>query len=339
VRRWPFAGLVLLVVIGLLLAPFVVYGQSDLTTNLVSCWTLEEASGTRNDSVGSNHLTDNNTVGQAAGTVGNAGQFVAANLEYLSITDNASLSVGDIDFEFVGWVYLDSKTTDRAILGKWSGTEFEYVLQYNQPTDRFQFVVRKADNSGSVTASASTFGSPSTATWYFVDVYHDATNDVIAIAINNGSFNTTAITGGVKDGTATFRTGRQDGSTYWDGRIDEVVFWKRLISGADRTWLYNSGSGRSCAAIVATAATPTPTSSSTPTITPSPTYTPSPTLTPTRQFILATRPADPEIGTMVGFSYDLIEGLSLIFWIIPGLGVGAGVIFITMRLLKEKIQT
>lgn len=40
---------------------------ATLKTSLISYWNLDEASGTRNDSHGANHLTDNNTVTQAFG--------------------------------------------------------------------------------------------------------------------------------------------------------------------------------------------------------------------------------------------------------------------------------
>lgn len=40
---------------------------TDFKTSLVSYWNLVETSGTRNDSHGTNHLTDNNTVGHATG--------------------------------------------------------------------------------------------------------------------------------------------------------------------------------------------------------------------------------------------------------------------------------
>ena len=37
-----------------------------------------------------------------------AGQFTAANSEYLSHAHNSDLSTGDIDFTFAVWVYADS---------------------------------------------------------------------------------------------------------------------------------------------------------------------------------------------------------------------------------------
>src|SRR5262245_43908996 len=104
-----------------------------LTDNLVSFWELEEASGTRNDSHGTNHLTDNNTVGQGVGTVGNCGDFENGNSENLSITDNASLSGGDTDFTVQAWINLES-TVGAPIVAKF-GTDHtvnrEYLLYFN----------------------------------------------------------------------------------------------------------------------------------------------------------------------------------------------------------------
>src|SRR5690606_5066683 len=80
------------------------------TTGLVSWWTLGETSGTRYDSHGTNHLTDNNTVGSALGKLGGiSAQFVAANIESLSINDNASLSLNNTNFTIATWVKLSSK--------------------------------------------------------------------------------------------------------------------------------------------------------------------------------------------------------------------------------------
>ena len=73
---------------------------SSLLTGLVSWWNLDETSGTRADSVGSNHLTDVNTVGYAAGKIGNAASFVAANNETLS-TETALF---EDDFTLSMWV-------------------------------------------------------------------------------------------------------------------------------------------------------------------------------------------------------------------------------------------
>src|SRR5258708_7847472 len=58
--------------------------HAAITDNLVSFWKLDEASGTRTDSVGSNNLTSNNSVGQSVGKVSNAAHFTATSNQYLS---------------------------------------------------------------------------------------------------------------------------------------------------------------------------------------------------------------------------------------------------------------
>ena len=84
-------------------------------TDLKGLWHLDENSNgsaavTRKDSSGNgNDLTDNATVTSTQGKIGKAGQFTAANSEYLSITDNDSISVGNFDFTASAWVMLDSK--------------------------------------------------------------------------------------------------------------------------------------------------------------------------------------------------------------------------------------
>lgn len=56
---------------------------------IVSYWPLDEATGTRNDAIGTNHLTPVNTPASAAGLVGAAGQFTRTSSQYLSISDAA----------------------------------------------------------------------------------------------------------------------------------------------------------------------------------------------------------------------------------------------------------
>jgi hypothetical protein len=104
-----------------------------LLDNIVAFWELEEASGTRNDSASTNHLTDNNTVTQNTGKVGNCAEFNGAN-EYLSIADNAALSAGDTDFSFNVWVNPDVLAPgNNTVLSKTLATgasDEEYFLRY-----------------------------------------------------------------------------------------------------------------------------------------------------------------------------------------------------------------
>ena len=114
------------------------------------------------------------------------------------------------------------------------------------PVYRFVFAIRNTADTTLTVVQASTFGAPSTGTWYFLVVQHDATNNQIGISVNNGTTDTTATTGGVRDGAAPFRIGAFGNATsFFDGRIDAVMVWKRLLTAAEKAYLYDSGNGRS----------------------------------------------------------------------------------------------
>lgn len=218
---------------------------STLITNLSAYWTMEESSGTRLDSHHSNNLTDNNTVTQKAGIIGNAGEFKSASSEYLSVSDNADLSAGDIDFSAAFHVYFDSTTAAMTLFAKGTADTvagLEYRLNYETSSSRFVWLVSNGTTSKSVTANA--YGSAPSATWIHVYVWHDSVGDLIGIRINDTSQNTTADSGGSQDTTGEFRIGRSAaGGSYHNGRIDAFGFWRRILSSQEITAHYNGGSG------------------------------------------------------------------------------------------------
>ncbi len=216
---------------------------SPLLTSLISYWKMDEASGTRADSAGANTLTDNNTVTQAVGKIANAGQFAAVNSEYLSIADNASLSVGDIDFTWALWFMLDDIGVARALVGKYnngSTASIEYELRILS-TNVLRFFVGNGAASAASVNSTPTF---SAATWYFAVAWHDSVANTINVQIDNGAAASAAYSAGGYDGTFALNIGATAASTFHNGRIDEVGFWKRVLTTDERTSLYNAGAGR-----------------------------------------------------------------------------------------------
>lgn len=222
-------------------------GGSTLLTDIIAYWKLDEASGTRNDSVGSTNLSDNNTVTSATGKINNAGQFVAANSEYLEALDNAAMSVGAGSFTFTCWVNLASKATYQSIVSKANfSAPLEYHLIYHPAYDNFMWLL--ADSGGTITElRASTFGSPSTSTWYFLAAWYDSGSGLMKVSVNNGTVDT--VSGPTPfDGASRFRLGAYNYSAAsfpMDGMIDEVGFWKRTLTAGEITSLYNGSSGLS----------------------------------------------------------------------------------------------
>ena len=215
------------------------YVAPGMHDQLQAYWKLGEASGTRVDSHGLNNLTDNNTVTQAAGIQGNAAQCTRANGEYLSIADNAALSTGDIDFSIAGWGYLDSLGVRGTLAAKFDSVPKEwqlYVTAANVTT--FDVVDAGEAHTGRVTSSTL-----SASTWYFFVAWHDAAANTVNLQVNNGTLTSTSYTFGCNDSTSPFFIGQEE-NNYWDGRVDEVAFWKRVLTSDERSYLWNNGLGR-----------------------------------------------------------------------------------------------
>lgn len=222
-----------------------------LHDNLISYYQLNEASGDALDSHGSNNLTDTNTVGSAAGLVGNARDFELGNTERFTHTDNADFSVGDIAFTFAGWFKLESTAQFMGLLGKSTdSTNREYLLYFDPP------------NNNSLRASVTHDGSTNsniaiglslltTGVWYYGLFQHDPVNNTLRVIVNdNWSDVPASHSTGVFNGTGNFYLGSVHGAGTlldFDGLLDEWGYWKRLLTKSEITFLYNNGAGRAYA--------------------------------------------------------------------------------------------
>lgn len=219
----------------------------SLLTSLISYWPLDEASGDALDAHGSHDLTESGgTIGAASGIIGTARDFEEGDTEWFQIADNADLSTGNVDFTLCGWVNAEALSTNNTLASKFSttGNQREYSLGYNATFNVFRFTISTDGTSGGIVqCPATVFGAPSNATWYFVLAWHDATANTLNIQINNSTPESVSHSGGVFDGTSPFAIGARINTTgeYWDGLIQFVGFWKRVLTSDERTTLYNSG--------------------------------------------------------------------------------------------------
>lgn len=228
-----------------------------LSDNLVSYWSLDEASGSAIDAHSSNDLTDNNTVGSTTGVVDGARGFESDNAEYFSLASNSELQAGDIDFTWAFWVKFGTPAGSEAeyVLSKDDGaTDREYGFVWNGFTGQLYFEVFRS-NTGITAVWPG--GTPSADAWYFCVCWHDATANTVNLQIDYDT-PTSQATGGALDsaGAAAFEVGARtaSGPFYLDGTVDEIGFWKRVLTSDERTELYNSGNGRDYAYITAVAA-------------------------------------------------------------------------------------
>jgi hypothetical protein len=220
-----------------------------LSDSLVSYWELEETSGTRVDSHGSNDLTDNNTVGSAAGIQGNGADFERDNSEYLSITDAAQTGLEyNADFTINFWMYAETLETLRTPFSKWQDTTGNGILAFLYTNgDLRTYIASTASTNVNklFTSTGITAGA-----WFMVTVTFDVSAGSMQLYVNATSKGTqTGFSTSPYQNSEPFRIGAYNSSAGqpFDGIIDEFGFWSRVLTSTEVTELYNSGDGLSYA--------------------------------------------------------------------------------------------
>lgn len=222
---------------------------SGLFTNMVAFFPFDALSGNRKAAFGDYELVDNATVTVAAGkTRRKSALFTAANSEFLNMSNAGPFDFGDEDFYISCWVYLASKGSNRPIVNRYrlTSNQRSFNVEFGNVPDRFRFVISSdGTDTNQTVLNADTLGSPATATWYFIEVYNDSVNNEIGIRVNQGGWDTAAHSGGAyASSTAEFSVGKfSDGTTYWDGRIQDLALWQGIPNSSDLASLYNSGTG------------------------------------------------------------------------------------------------
>ena len=219
-----------------------------LKDNLVALWELDEASGTRYDSHGTNHLTDGSSVGRTAGKYSSYGARLASSSgDHLYVADNPALSMNDETFSGAAWIRLTADNGIARLISKVDGDaeSREYGLIWKVSAAQFAWRVDADGTGSSTTVEASSFGTPATdgTQWCWVYWYHEQ-GVGIGISVDNGTINTASHTTGIFQGTSAFYIGSTiAGNLYPDADIQQVGVWRKLLSSDDRIAIYNGGTG------------------------------------------------------------------------------------------------
>ncbi|MBI3308899.1 MAG: LamG domain-containing protein [Candidatus Melainabacteria bacterium] len=191
-----------------------------------------------------------------AKAVSMAANFLRYNNQYLSIPDNPSISLeSNQDFSIALWVNLGSKygSWGQSFINKDNGTgrgePIEYGLGYGTRADRFRFILGNGSSYGYVDANG--LGVPEINKWYFVVAWHDSEKDTLNIQVNNGEIDSTPWSGGTLDSSGPlligdgYRNFQNDPEKfYFDGKLQGISFWKKVLASEERASLYNLGSGK-----------------------------------------------------------------------------------------------
>ncbi len=207
---------------------------SPLLTDLLSYWKMDETTGNRVDSHGSNDLSVVGTVGYAVGKLGNAVTCTGSE-NYL--TKAAGINISPTGFTVWGWIRLAVDTRTFLIAGQ-NGSNIRWYLGY-YGSNAWRFYVYDsslaADSIGIVTQA------PTLNAWYFLCGRYNPTTKKAELRLNASAW---ALGAALGTGPTTDSNNLKiAGNSSSNCNIDSVGIANRYYSDAEVDELYNSGNG------------------------------------------------------------------------------------------------
>jgi hypothetical protein len=222
-----------------------------LSDNLVSYWKLDESSGNAADSVGSNALTNNNTVGYGDGKINNGADFGSSNTnKSLYFNDNKPPSsiVYDSSYTISYWIKVTTAPGTGVGMCLHSISQsanpgfHERAFYYDIGGEKRIYVQSYRSTNSDAVYSVTTL---TTGTWYHLCYVYDSSVGG-KYYLNTDLIVTNPVTGGENVSTTkglTFGIQNDLTSNPFSGMIDEIGIWSRVLSGAEISELYKSGAG------------------------------------------------------------------------------------------------
>lgn len=207
-------------------------------SNLVSLWSLDEASGTRVDAISAYDLTPTNTPGGAAGKVSTSTAFVSASSQELTRATAANLHPAG-SFTAWGWIY-ETSIAAHGFVGVWEGGGKLEWQAWNAGT---YWNLAISNDGTAVTIKDYDTYAPIAGEWHFGVFQYDAANSIIRIKMDNGRHQDFAYASGINSNNGQFRMGSVGGAAFHGGRLDEWGFAKRVLSLGEMSVIWNYGSG------------------------------------------------------------------------------------------------
>lgn len=204
-----------------------------LIDNLVSYYKLDESSGNAADSVGANTLTNTSTT-YAAGLINNGAIYNASSSKLVMGSTAFSAS-----YSYSFWIYRNSGGSFYGLISKDDGST-RVLSILSTSTGNVQGTVWLSTGNVSITDFAI-----SNSVWNHVVVTIDSGVN-LKVYLNGSNIQTTAISfGALTTSFGTWFGADQFSGGRWflDGKLDEIGWWSRALTGAEVTSLYNGGSG------------------------------------------------------------------------------------------------
>jgi len=221
-------------------------GAHAIWGGCVAFWKLEEDSG--NDRVaqfGGFELAETGgVIARATGKLGYGVDFEADDSRLL-LCDASCLHL--TTFTIAGWAKMETKP---AASGRWAARsngagKLVFRIGRRHDTDRAEFAVSTNGTSWGATCTTSLAGIAA-GTWFFWASRYNDTTKKADLRVNTTDAVQQTL-GGAINGSADAGVtlgALQSGGQYFDGVVDAVGAWAKVLTDAQLTTLYNSGTGR-----------------------------------------------------------------------------------------------
>jgi len=222
---------VLAVVVGLLLAGA---AQAGLTDGLVSYWDLEDTSIGAVDAFGVHDGTISGTVTAEPGKIGNAFHFDGST-GWVDVGNVGGID-GDVPRTIAGWVNSDLADPPYDWI-----TCFGFSPDSGGDNTFFDIEVVNGNQYGMhVYSWQSATGPLDPGNWHFAVGTYDGTTITWYMDGQNRGSTDRALNTGVDS----FKIGQRVASShYFEGLVDEVAVWDRVLTDDEVTQLWNNGDG------------------------------------------------------------------------------------------------
>jgi concanavalin A-like lectin/glucanase superfamily protein len=224
---------------------------STLLDDLVMYLPFTETSGNAVDLVGGLTFEPANAPGSAAGLIyPTARHFTHALAQYLTLPDvagdNESIGGGG-DFTMAVWLYLDSLAgvtpNYHEIFGGLWGLR-GYNLGHVANGDPEVFFQVSADDAGDT--CHVNIPAPYLNTWHCIFAYYDIGETTLYLDIDNGVDTDVTVADMANNQMINYqRIGSDRNLTgiYFDGRMQSMCYWSRVLTPGERSEFYNDGAG------------------------------------------------------------------------------------------------
>lgn len=158
------------------------------------------------------------------------------------INDNATMDAWTNELTVCAWINPSGSPPDSwsQIVGKWDVGTTEFTLLYGVTANKPQFYITLGAGAGTAYNSGVGSATISTGTWSFVVGRKTAAN--IEVWMNNSRQAYTAQAGNITLKASALRAGCIGASSReLQGRIDDVRIFKRALTEAEMTAIYNAG--------------------------------------------------------------------------------------------------